>query len=160
MDNLTTSVPQSDPSLEAFKAAPKAVQDLILSGKFEGFSQSLRTKFNFGPALGTEVSNELMFVLLGMVPPEELFENLIDLEGIDEGDVIPVIEEFTNVILTPLRGTATPKPAAPLKPAPQFAPINRLQTTPPAPPKPMTPPVPPAADTQKSASDPYREPIE
>ncbi len=123
--------------VDAYKAAPVPIQRLILSDKFAAFTNGLGTKFSLTPEVAASVADELLLFLLGSMPTDELLGTLLEIDALDEGIAVEILEAFSTEIVAPLQGGAptTPKPSAPAsrpapitKPvAPPIAPINRLQ---------------------------------
>lgn len=124
--------------LDAYNASPAPIQKLILSDKFAAFTSGLATRFNLSAVVAATVADELLVFLLGSVPPNELLGQLLEIDDLDEGVAVDILEAFSKEIIKPLGEVA------PARPTPTIAPINRLQT-PPAPPKPVAPVAPKAA---------------
>lgn len=116
-------------------------------------------KYKLSLDIANQVSNELLLMLLGFTAPDQMFDQFVDMEGL-ELDVIPdLLADINKEILLPLRGSlnASQAPAQDSAPNPA-SPAPR--TTPPAQPSPQPVSVAiPPIDAPASAAPPMPHPV-
>ncbi len=128
MDTLTT---EENQLLATFQNTPPFIQEFIESGEFSAFTEKLSTKFGFTPDMRTDVSNEILMVLLGVSSPNELPQNLATEAGVGEILIPDIIEEVRNGVFEPLIAKGGGEPAHDL---PVIISTETPRTPPPPPP--------------------------
>lgn len=99
MDNL----PLSAAVLEAYKKAPPAVQELLRSEKLPVLIAQFKIEFKLADIVATQLENEVLLLILGINSPDDLMDNLLEIEDFPDEYTVPIIEALTKRLFAPLR---------------------------------------------------------
>lgn len=132
---------------QAFAQAPEYVRSYISSGKYDAFTEKIKTVGSFTEDVQSIISNEVLMMLLGMSEPQELATNLVQEAGITAEEADAVVVLANTEIFTPIQNEAqkapasiAPRPQASSAPQAPIVPVPSIATPPPV--QPYVPPVP------------------
>lgn len=97
----------------AFNAAPKAVRDVMSGNDTIDTIEHIQAAYNLHADVAGKISEELGFMLLGLLDPSTFYQNLIDL-GIDATSATAIIKEVNERIFQPLQAKVREAASAPI----------------------------------------------
>lgn len=148
--NTNTTV---DELKKAFDAAPAQVKHLIETDRIQAFLKETQSEFEFGQEASVQLSNEILLLVLGLADPDELIENILDIEDFPPENAIPFIQKLQTNVIAKLK--TSPDGQLTASKTPDTEPSHLLESG--------HDPIstsPKAESRPKSSIDPYREPLE
>jgi hypothetical protein len=130
--------PTRDQVQAAYKSAPPAVQDAVMSEQTALFAEKLRTEYDLHIDVAATISSLLGHLLLGLTSPAEFLEELKE-KSVDPATATRIMNDINQQIFIPLRDTmragesgGAKAAAAPVK-APEAQPVPLTAKPPPKP---------------------------
>lgn len=145
---------------QAYNSAPLYVQDFLDEDKFSDFMLDLQAEMKMHADTATNVSNQILLTLLGVIEPGELPAELKN-AGLEEAVIPEVIKKVNDSIFAPLQEEARKGALAPAASAPR-AQASSAPATPivsvPAPVAPLPAPAPLPTPLPTPAPEPILPP--